>query len=537
MDKTTTLPCGCVVKLYPNGKLNIEFDIRKINGNCPLVWDMLSKGLTKGVFQLESNVGRQWTKKLKPQSILHLAALSAILRPGSSKNFDENGVSVTQHYCFRKNGEEEVVYYHDSLASILNNSYGLLIYQEEAMRIAVVTAGFSEMEADNLRKAMGKKDAELMKKVEVMFIDKAKEKGILTEAEAIEIFRWVKQSQRYSFNKSHAVGYAILSYFSAYAKAHAPIEFFCSYLKNAKEKQKPKDEIKELVAEAKLLDVAVGKPNILDKKQTFYIKNGIIPFGICDIKGVGNSIYENIKDKINLNENDTWWDSVVKFIIKTSPSVAKKLITVGCFDFTKVPRSKMLFEIDIIFEFQDIIEQYSKSDLLSTLENYSEHLNNEVKTNLNKNGTEKKSLRKKLDEAEGYLKIVKNPPVDFFDIPAWIAYNESILLGTSISCSKVDGCDISNANATCKEFIDGRNDFMMFAVELERVKVITVKKSGKNMAFLTIKDNTCSVSDVCVFSDVYEDFKELLNEGNTVLIHGEKDKKKGSMIVKSVAQI
>jgi DNA polymerase III alpha subunit len=197
----------------------------------------------------------------------------------------------------------------------------------------------------------------------------------------------------------------------------------------------------------------------------------------------------------------------------------------------------MLFEIDIIFEFQDIIEQYSKSDLLSTLENYSEHLNNEVKTNLNKNGTEKKSLRKKLEEAGGYLKIVKNPPVDFFDIPAWIAYNESILLGTSISCSKVDGCDISNANATCKEFIDGRNDFMMFAVELERVKVITVKKSGKNMAFLTIKDNSCSVSDVCVFSDVYEDFKELLNEGNTVLIHGEKDKKKGSMIVKSVAQI
>lgn len=201
MGQTTTLPCGCVLNLYPNGKPNIEFDIRKIQGNCPLVWEMLSRGLTKGVFQLESNVGRQWTKKLKPESILHLAALSAILRPGASKNFDENGVSVTQHYCFRKNGEEEVVYYHDSLSNILNNSFGLLIYQEEAMRIAVVTANFSEMEADNLRKAMGKKDAELMKKVEGMYLEKAKTTGILTEEEAKEIFNWIKKSQRYSFNK------------------------------------------------------------------------------------------------------------------------------------------------------------------------------------------------------------------------------------------------------------------------------------------------------------------------------------------------
>lgn len=338
-------------------------------------------------------------------------------------------------------------------------------------------------------------------------------------------------------SNSHAVGYAIESYFTAYAKVHRPIEFFCSFLMNAKEKQKPKDEIKELVAEAKLIGVEIGKPNILDRKQTFYIKDDIIHFGICDIKGVGNSIYENIKDKINLQETDTWWDVVVKFIINITPSISKKLITAGCFDFTKTTRSKMLFEIDIIFEFQDIIKEFSKTDLLSTLENYEQYLSNEVKTNLNKNGTMKKALLNKLQEVDGYIKIVKKPAVDFFDIPAWIAYNESILLGTSISCSKVDGCDISNANATCKEFVDGRNDFMMFAVELERVKVITVKKSGKNMAFLTIKDNTCSVSDVCVFSDVYEDFKELLTEGNTVLIHGEKDKKKGSMIVKSVAQI
>ena len=197
------LPCGCVLDVHEKtGKIaKIDFDIRTINQNCPLVWEMLGRGLTKGVFQLESPLGRQWCKELKPQSIFHLAALGSILRPGCLRNLDENNVSTTKHYCLRKNGLEPVSYYHPSLEEILSESYGLLIYQEQSLMIAARLGGFTLAEADILRRAIGKKDSKLLAEVEKTFIEKAENHGVVTREQAIEIFKWVRKSERYSFNK------------------------------------------------------------------------------------------------------------------------------------------------------------------------------------------------------------------------------------------------------------------------------------------------------------------------------------------------
>ena len=346
-------------------------------------------------------------------------------------------------------------------------------------------------------------------------------------------------------SNSHAVGYGILGYYTAYAKAHECLSFFCSYLQNAKEKQKPKIEIAELVAEAKLMGVEVSPPTLRQLKEKFYIEQGRVVFGISDIKGIGPSSYKKLAGKVKIEDGFSWWDSIKQLSVVAGQGIVESLIKAGALDFTKVTRNEMLYEVDILFSykknlkegFAEFLELYSGNSLLETLKRYMESLGNELKTNVKKDGGERANLRKKYQKVEGDVKILENPPVKFFDIPAWLAYNETIMLGTSITCSAIDGCDTDNANATCKEFFDGRNDFMVFAVELERVKVVKVKKTDKEMAFLTIKDNSCSLSDVCVFADVYEEFKELLFEGNKVLIHGEKDKKKSSMIVKSVAQL
>ena len=227
----------------------------------PLVWDLLCDGNTKGVFQLESQLGRSWSKRTKPRSIEELAALVSIIRPGCLKAFTE-GKSMTQHYVDRKMGIDEVHYLHDSLESILKETYGVLVYQEQSMMIAQKLAGFNLEEADDLRKAIGKKKAALMRKVKRAFIKGAANKGLVTKGAAEEIFSWIEKSSRYAFNKSHAVSYAVNAYRSAYCKVHRTMKFFESYLNHSDRKPDSQQEIRELVSDAKLYDIEVLPPRL-----------------------------------------------------------------------------------------------------------------------------------------------------------------------------------------------------------------------------------------------------------------------------------
>ena len=225
---------------------HIDFiaDIEHISLECAKTWDLISEGNTKGCFQLESRLGQSISKKLKPSNIEQLSALISILRPGCLEAF-RNGKSVTNHYIDKKNGAESVDYYHDSLKDILNSTYGEMIYQEQAMQITQKIAGFDLQEADMLRKAIGKKKPEEMAKVKKKFLSGCEKLSAVNHEQAIEIFTWIEKSQRYSFNKSHAISYAMNAYLSAYAKAHFPKIFFASYLRFAKDKIDPQQEIKE----------------------------------------------------------------------------------------------------------------------------------------------------------------------------------------------------------------------------------------------------------------------------------------------------
>ena len=319
-------------------------------------WQLFAEGKTKGVFQLESNLGKSWSKKLAPNNIEELSALIAIIRPGCLKAFvDEK--SMTQHFVDRKHGREEVTYLHDSLEEILMPTYGVLVYQEQSMRIAQKIAGFNLEEADELRKAIGKKKADLMAKVKKKFIAGAKKVKIVNKEEAEEIFSWIQASSRYAFNKSHSISYAVCSYWSAYQKAHNPENFFLSYLYYANEKQDPHQEVYELISEAKLFEITARTPSLANFESKFNVKRKKIYFGIKDVKSLTGKTGDKVTEAVNEAQDElnkkitkfTWLEILLFFAPKVSSIAFKALASIGFFrDFDgKISRNKALYDYDI----------------------------------------------------------------------------------------------------------------------------------------------------------------------------------------------
>jgi len=179
----------------------IKKDLQKPPLDCPLTWQLFADGNTKAVFQLESQLGRSLSKKLKPENIEQLSDLLAILRPGSMEAM-LNNKSMTDHYIDRKNYLEPIEYFHDALEPILKSTLGILVYQEQSMRIATDIAGMSLSDADKyIRKGIGKKKPEIIAKVKKLFLAGCKKTGIVNKEEARDIFEWIKKGQRYIFNK------------------------------------------------------------------------------------------------------------------------------------------------------------------------------------------------------------------------------------------------------------------------------------------------------------------------------------------------
>ena len=166
--------CQCKFK-NKKGQINLDLTLENLDLNCQTTWRLIGEGNTKGCFQLESRLGQTMAKKLKPTNIEQLSALISILRPGCLEAY-RDGKNVSNHYIDKKNGLETVDHYHDSLKDILATTYGEMIYQEQAMQIAQKIAGFNLQDADVLRKAIGKKKADLMAEVKKQFIDGIPEK-------------------------------------------------------------------------------------------------------------------------------------------------------------------------------------------------------------------------------------------------------------------------------------------------------------------------------------------------------------------------
>ena len=519
-----------------------------IDYKCEKTWELFHEGRTKGVFQLESNLGKSWSKKLKPSNMEELSALIALIRPGCLKAISD-GKSMTQRYIDRKNGLEEVEYLDESLEEVLKPTYGVLVYQEQSMRIAQKLAGFNLREADVLRKAIGKKKADLMAEVKKDFIKGCKKIGLVSEEVAEEVFSWIEKSSRYSFNKSHAVAYGMCSYWSAYHKVHNTEEFFLSYLYHANEKQDTHEEVYELVSDAKLFDLEVKTPNITNFSSKFSMTKGKIYFGVKDIKSLtgktGDKVVtaiEELKKEFNKSAKSfSWLEILIFFSPKINSTAFKALASVGFFRGfkDKITRNRALYEYEIF-------RGLTKAETTWVTENYKTNkwktlvdcLRDLAPTKKEGGGTSKLE-RSQYVANEAYF--LENPPYDLSDEPSWLVDQEVKFLGCPVSMAKIEAADTSGANTTCKEILDGKKGKnLLVAGNIKRVsdyRISKGKSKGKYMSFLTIEDETCSLDSVIVFPDCRDKYQYFLYEGNNLLFSGAVSKQDDSFVVNNIFEI
>lgn len=532
MSSYFSFDCGCKFPISEQSTIpKIVFDpnIDHINLSCSRTWELISEGNTKGCFQLESRLGQSMAKKLKPENIEQLSALISILRPGCLEAY-RDGKSVSNHYIDRKNGLEAIDYFHPALEPILKATYGEMCFQEQAMEIAKSIAGFNLQDADELRKAIGKKQADKMAKVKKQFIDGCARLSIVTTDEAEQIFGWIEKSQRYLFNASHAVSYAINAYLSAYAKAHFPRIFFASYLRYAKDKIDPQQEIKELVRNASSMGISIRIPDLRNMNEFFYIKDKEIYFGLTDIKSVGASVYKKLVEicKDRDLSSLSWYDILIDILLNINSAAAKSLISCGALDFNKKTRTEMLFELDIVSSLTDKeIEKLNELRSSKSYKNLAEVLTDMLTTF--------KLTTKRKETISNLINTIKNPPFSLTDKIEWISDSENSLLGVALTCSKLDTYDTTMTNTDCKTFKTSvNNKNIIIAGEISSINFVKTKRGknpGQEMAFIGIEDSVGILDSLIMFPEQLAEYKHHLFEGNILVFFGDKTKTGDGLVV------
>ena len=512
------------------------FDINDFRDDS--VWDLICEGRTKGVFQLESNLGKHWAKKVNPRSVNELAALISLIRPGCLKAYTE-GKSMTQHYADRKANLDPVTYPHESVEPILKETYGVLVYQEQSMMIAQKLAGFDLKEADALRKAIGKKKADLMEQVKKSFLEGTEKQGIVTKDVAEEIFSWIEKSNRYAFNKSHAVSYAINAYWSAYCKNYRMLDFYTSYLNRSDRKPKPQIEIKQLVMDAKFEGIEVYPPRLQYMYTNFTDIDDKIYFGMRHIKNVGTKECEKIEELVSNQDISkyTWMDVLVKVIngCKLNKRAVISLISVGAFNGVNNTKNRQ----EMLYEF-DSWKNLSAREQKYIEENYDSKLS--LSGNIQNLIDNFKITSRRATTVNDIKESLENPFYDLTDSVETIAEQELKFLGCPLTCAKTDSVSGNLSNFMCKDIskgtIKGKVNLAVQINSLREYKTKNGKNPGQLMAFLAVEDSSGELDSVTVFPDAYREHRDVLIEGNTVLINGEVSKKdKSSIIVNKASQI
>lgn len=533
MSEYFAFSCGCKFKVIDKScdppLVDFAPEMESINLDCEKTWELISSGNTKGCFQLESRLGQMMAKKLKPSNIQELSGLISILRPGCLEAY-RDGKSVSNHYIDKKNGLESIDYFHPALEPILKDTYSEMIYQEQAMSISKALAGFDLQQADELRKAIGKKQADKMAKLKKGFIKGCIKTGSVSKDEAEQIFGWIEKSQRYLFNASHSISYAMNAYLSAYTKAHFPKIFFASYLRFAKDKIDPQQEIKELVRNANEMDIRISIPDLRNLNEFFILKNKTIYFGLTDIKGVGKSVFQKLTkliEGVDVSEY-SWLQTLLLILLNINSTASKALISSGALDYHKKNRTEMLFHYDLISELtkkesevcKSIIEQNSDISIIDMLKQLLEA------PRIQKN---------RQNIINNMIRSISKPPYSLIDKIEWLSDSENNMLGASITCFKIDTYDTAMANCNCKSFkttVNSNN--IIIAGEISNVNIIKTKKGknpGQEMAFVSIEDQFGMLDSVIFFPEQLSKYRTHLFDGNILIFSGNKSKAKDGLIV------
>ncbi len=318
-------------------KRGINVDLSSIPLDDKKTYEMLSRGETVGVFQVESAGMRKALIGMKPDCIEDIIALVALYRPGPMENIPT--------YNARKHGEEEVESIHPTIDHLLKETQGVIVYQEQVMQIAQVLSGYSLGEADLLRRAMGKKIKAEMDQQRERFVDGAVKNGV-SKPQADNIFELLAKFANYGFNKSHAAAYAIVSYQTAYMKAHYPVEFLAASMTLDMSNT---EKVNDFRQDAKRLEIEVIPPSVQTSFRQFETGDNRIYYALAALKGVGESAVDHIVEV----RGDTPFASLEDFCLRIDPRqvnrrVLESLIFAGAFDCFGLDRAQLAGGLDRI---------------------------------------------------------------------------------------------------------------------------------------------------------------------------------------------
>ncbi len=320
-----------------------EIDIDSLPLNDQKTYHLLQAGDTTGVFQLESAGMKRYLKELKPTDFEDIIAMVALYRPGPMQFIDE--------FIARKHGQKEIVYPHPSMENALKNTYGVLVYQEQVMQISKEVCGFSGGEADTLRKAIGKKNAELMAKMRDKMIDGGQKHSGISKSLMETFWKQLEDFAAYCFNKSHAACYGLIAYQTAYLKAHFPPAFMASLMTSA---YGDTDRLAIEIKECTRMGIEVLQPDINESFLEFAVvpKTKQIRFGMSAIKNVGTNAVEEI---LRLREENGRFLSLEQFFSLVNPSIVNRkniesLIKSGAFD-SLGDRLQLLDNLDVLMAY------------------------------------------------------------------------------------------------------------------------------------------------------------------------------------------
>ncbi len=476
---------------------NIEVDLAHAPLDDQMTYELLGQGETTGIFQLESSGMRRHIKELKPTSIFDLQAMVALYRPGPMQNIPE--------FIYRKRNPTLISYPHPKLEPILKSSYGVLTFQDDVLLIAIELAGYTWLDADKFRKAMGKKIPAEMKKQEELFMNGCLKNG-LTEKKAQEIFDLIAPFAGYGFNKAHAACYAMIAFRTAYLKAHFPVEFMCAVLtaesRGTTGPQK-NEKVAQAVSECKRLDVPILPPNINKSEYDFSIEdNTSVRFGLTAIKNVGQAAIDSILAARKISEFTSFQDFAQKVDLgKVNKKTVESLIKAGAFDNFGNRASLLISMPEVMGNITKTKKQESEGQSLL----FGDEMTDEEKAKESQLiDVDDFTLEEKLAFEKEFLGfyLTSHPHMELLSNLRLITTHEIELLE-----SEKEGTIIKVGGV------------------VEVIRKIFTKKTNAEMAFVTIGDDKGITIEAVIFPKTFEESKKYLVQDTVIIIDGKLDSK------------
>ncbi|MBI3252939.1 MAG: DNA polymerase III subunit alpha [Candidatus Omnitrophica bacterium] len=472
-----------------------DIDWGQIPLDDPVTFDRLSKAQSIGIFQLESSGMRDILKKLRPDKFEDLIAILALYRPGPI------GSGMVDEFIKRKHGQIPILYDHPLLEPVLKDTYGIIVFQEQIMKIANVLAGFSLARADSLRRAISKKKEDVMKAAREDFVGGAV-KNKIEKRIADKIFNLIMHFAGYGFNKSHSAAYAMISYRTAYLKANYPVEFMTALLSSEKDNT---DKVVLYIDEAKRMDLKVLPPDVNESFPQFTVVGGdTIRFGLSAVKNVGQAAIDAIiQGRIKRNRFKSFFDLIEHVDLRVvNRKVLESLIKCGAFDTMGVYRSRLFAALDRALSVAGEIQKDRESGQKSFFD---------------------------LMEAGGHAQKSLH---DIPEVPEWpentLLLNEKEMLGFYVTGHPLDRyrTELKSYSSSNTATLGARRDGeeVLIGGIVNKLKLTQTKKTGEKMAIVTLEDLEGTV-ELLVFPRAFKECGQHLVKDAILFFKGNIDKR------------